>query len=108
MFPNFVGNSRIVSALRRMLAEGRLPQTLLFTGPRGVGKATLAGLLAASLNCLYRAPGEACGECSNCRRILVGGPLPGIFPATLRRAIKVARRQAYRKSADCFLRIPIF
>ena len=70
MFSNFVGNSRIVTVLRRMLTEGRLPQTLLFTGPRGVGKATLASLLAASLNCLNSVPGEACGECSNCRRIL--------------------------------------
>ncbi len=70
MFSNFVGNSRIVTALRQMLAQDRLPQTLLFTGPRGVGKATLASLLAASLNCLNGTPGEACGECSNCRRIL--------------------------------------
>src|SRR5512143_4111241 len=53
-----------------MLAEQRLPQTMLFAGPEGVGKATLARLLTAALNCARRGPVEACGECSHCRRIL--------------------------------------
>lgn len=70
MFSNFIGNRRIVTALRQMLVEDRLPQTLMFTGPHGVGKATLASLLAAALNCTGSAVGDACGECSNCRRIL--------------------------------------
>ena len=68
-FEDFIGNTANVTALRRMVAEQRLPQTLLFAGPAGVGKATLARLLAAAINC-DRAVGDICGVCSNCLRIL--------------------------------------
>lgn len=69
MFDSFLGNSAVVAAIRRLVAEDRLPQTLLFAGPEGVGKATLARLVAAVLNCARRGP-DPCGECSACRRIL--------------------------------------
>ncbi len=69
MFDTFLGNRGVVADLRRMLAEERLPQTLLFAGPEGVGKATLARLLAAAFNCA-RGPEGPCGECPACRRIL--------------------------------------
>jgi DNA polymerase-3 subunit delta' len=68
-FSDFIGNAEIVQSLRQMVAEDRLPQTLLFAGPRGVGKATLARLLAAAMSC-QTSPGEPCGACSNCRRML--------------------------------------
>ena len=68
-FDGYFGNSRIVNLLRGMVAQGRLPQTLLFSGPGGVGKATAARLLAAAANC-EQGPGEdTCGICSNCRRM---------------------------------------
>ncbi|MBI3665170.1 MAG: AAA family ATPase [Acidobacteria bacterium] len=73
MFSRFLGNSHVVTALQSMLAEQRLPQTLLFAGPAGVGKATLARLLAAALNC-KPGPAEACGKCTHCRRILAADP----------------------------------
>jgi DNA polymerase-3 subunit delta' len=66
MFDTLLGNARLAADLRRMLAADRLPQTLLFAGPAGVGKATLARLLAAAFNCAD----DACGQCSACRRIL--------------------------------------
>jgi DNA polymerase-3 subunit delta' len=68
-FGDFIGNASNVAALRRMIAGDRLPQTLLFAGPAGVGKATLARLVAAAINC-DRAAGEICGACSNCLRTL--------------------------------------
>jgi DNA polymerase-3 subunit delta' len=68
-FSTFVGNASIVQSLREMLTRQRLPQTLLFAGPRGVGKATLARLLAAALNCRVNRD-DPCGECSSCKRIL--------------------------------------
>jgi DNA polymerase-3 subunit delta' len=49
MFDHFWGNAPVTQALERMLAQDRLPQTLLFSGPEGVGKATLARRLAARL-----------------------------------------------------------
>jgi len=49
MFENFWGNAQITRALEQMSAQDRLPQTLLFAGPEGVGKATLARRLGAAL-----------------------------------------------------------
>ena len=68
-FADFIGNAETVAVLRRMVKQERLPQTLLFAGPAGVGKATLARLLTAAINC-DRTPGDICGACSNCLRIL--------------------------------------
>jgi len=49
MFENFWGNAHVLEALEQMLAHGRLAQTLLFSGPEGVGKATLARRLGGRL-----------------------------------------------------------
>ncbi len=49
MFEGFYGNAHVTEALERMLARGRLAQTLLFSGAEGVGKATLARRLAARI-----------------------------------------------------------
>jgi len=68
-FADYIGNTAVVASLRRLVVEDRLPQTLLFAGPLGVGKATCARFLAAALNCDLD-DGDFCGQCSNCRRIL--------------------------------------
>jgi DNA polymerase III subunit delta' len=49
LFENFWGNANVVRALEQMVAQGRLAQTLLFSGPEGLGKATLARRLGAHL-----------------------------------------------------------
>src|SRR5579883_3145949 len=49
MFEKFWGNARVVEAIEQMIAQNRLAQTLLFSGPEGVGKATLARRLGAQL-----------------------------------------------------------
>lgn len=49
MFENFWGNPHVTAALEQMISRGRLPQTLLFSGSEGVGKATLARRVAAGL-----------------------------------------------------------
>jgi len=64
----FLGNERIVTALRGALRSGRVPHALLFTGPRGVGKFTLARMFAQAANC-ERLNDDFCGECSTCQRI---------------------------------------
>jgi DNA polymerase-3 subunit delta' len=67
-FSEFLGNERIVTALRGALRAGRVPQSLLFTGARGVGKFTLARMFAQAANC-ERLPDDFCGECATCQRI---------------------------------------
>jgi DNA polymerase-3 subunit delta' len=67
-FSDFIGNPRTVVALRGMLASGQVPHALLFSGPRGVGKFTLARMFAQAANC-ERLRDDFCGECATCRRI---------------------------------------
>ena len=67
-FSEFIGNPRTVVALRGMLASERVPHAMLFTGPRGVGKFTLARMFAQAANC-ERLRDDFCGECATCRRI---------------------------------------
>jgi DNA polymerase-3 subunit delta' len=75
-FSEFLGNERIVTALRGALRAGRIPHALLFTGPRGLGKFTLARMFAQAANC-ERLPDDFCSHCDPCRRIaLLADPLP--------------------------------
>src|ERR1700747_1145812 len=67
-FAEFLGNQRIVAALRGALRTDRVPHALLFTGPRGVGKFTLARMFAQAANC-ERLKDDFCGECPTCQRI---------------------------------------
>ena len=82
-FQDFVGNPRAVESLRRLLAAERLPQALLFAGPRGVGKFTLATLLARAANC-QQTPGEICGRCGNCRAMAALDDLRPLLEAARR------------------------
>ncbi|HYL45460.1 MAG TPA: DNA polymerase III subunit delta' C-terminal domain-containing protein [Candidatus Limnocylindrales bacterium] len=67
-FGEILGNERIVSALRGMLRRERVASALLFTGPRGIGKYTLARMFAQAANC-ERLKDDFCGECAPCRRM---------------------------------------
>jgi DNA polymerase-3 subunit delta' len=67
-FDDFLGNVRIVAALRGALRTQRVPHALLFSGPRGVGKFTLARMFAQAANC-ERLTDDFCGECDTCLRI---------------------------------------
>ena len=66
-FDSFLGNTQAVAAVREMLAGGRVQGALLFTGPEGVGKKTLAMMLAKALVC-EKGPGDFCGICAACRK----------------------------------------
>ena len=71
-FADLVGQEHIVKALRNALEKGRLHHAYLLTGTRGVGKTTIARILAKSLNCEHSEEGEPCGQCQSCRDIDAG------------------------------------
>jgi DNA polymerase III subunit delta' len=63
-----LGHERIKGVLVRALRQGRFPNSLLFAGPEGVGKRTLALAAARALLCERGGDGEACGRCRACSR----------------------------------------
>ncbi len=67
---SFIGNARAVAILKRAIEQDRLPHAMIFSGPAGVGKCTLALLVAQYLNCLSPLPGGACGICAVCDRVM--------------------------------------
>jgi len=67
-FDQFWGNAAVVEALRGMLSRDRLPHAIVFCGPAGVGKYTLAQMLAKAIHC-RELTADFCGHCSDCRTI---------------------------------------
>jgi DNA polymerase III subunit gamma/tau len=68
-FAELVGQEHVVRALANGLDSGRIHHAFLFTGTRGVGKTTVARLLAKALNCETGVSSKPCGVCSACREI---------------------------------------
>ncbi len=68
-FEQLVGQEHVLRALIHALDEDRLHHAFLFTGTRGVGKTTIARILAKSLNCEQGVSSHPCGECAACREI---------------------------------------
>ncbi|MGK2960295.1 MAG: DNA polymerase III subunit gamma/tau [Candidatus Malihini olakiniferum] len=71
-FANVVGQEHVLTALANCLSMGRIHHAYLFSGTRGVGKTTIARLLAKGLNCKRGVTATPCGQCANCREIEQG------------------------------------
>lgn len=71
-FEDVVGQDHVRRALTNAMGAGRLHHAYLFSGTRGVGKTTLARILARCLNCEQGVSAQPCGECGACRELLEG------------------------------------
>lgn len=101
-FAQFHGNRDVITRLREMLAQHRLPHAIILAGPPGAGKYLLAQMLAKALNCL--APPRSqdlpdfCGACSNCLRIAAADDLEARFTEAVeaREALREADKRDTR------------
>lgn len=68
-FEDVIGQEHITRALENQVASGKLSHAYLFTGSRGVGKTSVARILARAVNCENNKNGSPCGECETCKRL---------------------------------------
>lgn len=99
-FEQIIGHERPISLVRAMLASGRLPHALLISGPVGVGKTTLAKLVAMAANCLAGDLSNPCGVCPACDKIARGlhPDVTELAPEGRARIIKVETVREVRTS----------
>jgi DNA polymerase-3 subunit gamma/tau len=71
-FDDVIGQRGVTQTLRNAIAAGRIAQSFVFSGPRGVGKTTTARILARGLNCEKGPTADPCGECDACVEIAQG------------------------------------
>ena len=74
-FDEVVGQQSVATTLRNAIDTSRVAHAYLFSGPRGVGKTTMARILAKALNCEKGPTSSPCNECSSCTRIADGQEL---------------------------------
>jgi len=94
-FKEIPGNSRVKKVLQKALLKNRVPNSLLFCGPEGVGKKDVAMVVAKAMNCLEK-KSDACEQCTSCRAInkgnfpdvLVISPINGVLTIDQMRKLK--------------------
>jgi len=98
------GQDRVAAQLRRAIERGRVPHAYLFSGPPGAPLVETAIALACALNC-QTAPGEGCGECEPCTKIL-GGFHPDVVTLVREGAANIVPIESVRNQVIARLGLP--
>jgi len=112
-FADVAVQQHVSATLQGAIERGRVAHGYLLCGPRGVGKTTLARVLAMALNCSNPQAGEPCGECESCRRIWSGSSSLDVveIDAASNRGVDDARqlreRAMYAPSTDAGYKVYI-
>ena len=97
-FKDIAGNAGVKRILQLALERGRVPNSLIFSGPEGVGKMATALTLAKALNCLAKTV-DACDECDSCRAI-DSGAHPDVISLTIEvQKVKVEQTELIKQMA---------
>jgi len=75
LFKDVVGQEHVTRTLQNAISTNRIAHAYLFSGPRGVGKTTVARILAKAVNCMEGPQSEPCGKCSSCKEISASGSI---------------------------------
>ena len=97
-FKDISGNSRVKKVLRKALQKEKVPNSLLFNGPEGVGKRNMALVLAKAMNCEQKKD-DACETCQSCRAINAGNFPDVIEISPEKDVIKIEQMRILRKIA---------
>ncbi len=97
-FDDILGNSQTKKILRRSLQRERIPNSLLFFGPEGVGKRDVALVLAKAMNCLQKKD-DACEECVSCKAINHGNFPDVMLISPEKNVLKIEQMRSMKQTA---------
>jgi DNA polymerase III delta' subunit len=97
-FKNVIGNSGVKKILHRALKQKKLPNSILLTGPAGIGKKRTALVVAKAMNCLKKTS-DACEECTHCKAINNGNFPDVMVISPVKDVLKIDQMRLLKETA---------